>query len=50
MSLPYYDLGATTSLLEAQTLRERVAHALKLGWDAVGLAHQAAAKLTDQDK
>lgn len=31
--------------------RERVSYAIKLGWDVVGLAHQAAAKLAEaQDR
>ena len=50
MALPYYDLAIAESQLEAQTQRERVAYAIKLGWDAVGLVHQAAAKLTEQDR
>ncbi|KAL4420717.1 hypothetical protein ABPG75_010373 [Micractinium tetrahymenae] len=50
MSLPYYDLCVSTTLLEPQTQRERVSQAVKLGWDAVALVHQAAAKLTEQDR
>lgn len=50
MSLPYYDLSASSTLLDPQTQRERVSHAIKLGWDAVALVHQAAAKLTEQDR
>ena len=41
MSLPYYDLSASCTLLEPQTQRERVSHAIKLGWDAVAMVHQA---------
>lgn len=48
MSLPYHDLAVSHTLLEAQTQRERVSHAVKLGWDAVGVVHQAAARLTEQ--
>ena len=48
MALPYYDLAVSHTLLEAQTQRERVSQAIKLGWDAVALVHQAAAKLGEQ--
>jgi hypothetical protein len=48
MTLPYYDLAVSHTLLEAQTQRERVSQAIKLGWDAVALVHQAAAKLGEQ--
>lgn len=48
MSLPYYDLAVSHTLLEPQTQRERVSQAIKLGWDAVGVVHQAAAKLSEQ--
>lgn len=50
MSLPYYDLAASITQLEAETLRERVSWAVRLGWDGVGLTHQAGAKLREQDK
>lgn len=50
MPQPYYDLCVSTALLEPQTQRERVSQAIRLGWDAVALVHQAAARLTDQDK
>jgi hypothetical protein len=51
MSLPYYDLAVSHTLLEAQTQRERVSHAVRLGWDAVALVHQAGARLADpQDR
>ncbi|KAL4451365.1 hypothetical protein ABPG77_009437 [Micractinium sp. CCAP 211/92] len=50
MSQPFYDLCVSTTLLEPQTQRERVSQAIKLGWDAVALVHQAAAKLTEQDR
>lgn len=50
MSQPYYDLCVSTALLEPQTQRERVSQAIMLGWDAVALVHQAAAKLTEQDR
>ncbi|PRW21018.1 ribonuclease P complex subunit [Chlorella sorokiniana] len=51
MSLPYHDLAASNTLLEANTQRERVSYAIKLGWDVVGLAHQATAKLAEaQDR
>lgn len=48
MSLPYYDLGVSNTRLEPNTQRERVSWAVRLGWDGVGLAHQATAKLTEQ--
>lgn len=48
MSAPYWDLGASITQLEAETLRERVSWAVRLGWAGVGLAHQAAAKLKEQ--
>jgi hypothetical protein len=48
MSLPYHDLALTTGALEPQTQRERIAHAVRLGWDALALVHQAAAKLSEQ--
>ncbi|KAI7836047.1 hypothetical protein COHA_010078 [Chlorella ohadii] len=51
MSLPYHDLAVANTVLEANTQRERVSYAIKLGWDVVGLAHQAAAKLAEaQDR
>ena len=49
MALPFCDLAISHTLLEPQTQRERVSWAIKLGWDVVGLVHQAAAKLTQQD-
>ena len=39
------------ALLPLAPQRERVSHAIKLGWDVVGLVHQATAKLAEaQDR
>ena len=46
--LPFHDLAVSHAALEPQTQRERVSHAIKLGWDAVVLVHQAAARLSEQ--
>jgi hypothetical protein len=50
MSSLFYDLHVCESQLEPQTQRERVALALKLGYDGVALVHQAKATLTEQDR
>ena len=47
--MAYYDLSVSHTLLEPQTQRERVSVAIKNGWDAVGLVHQAVGpKLVEQ--
>ena len=46
----YYDLGVSDCDLEPQTQKERVAVALSLGYEWVGLVHQAAARLSPADK
>lgn len=46
----FYDLCASETLLEAQTRRERVATALKLGFGCAALVHQAGYSLTDHDR
>lgn len=50
MSHPYHDLSLAPSQLDPLSARERVAQAIRLGWDVVALAHQAAARLGDADK
>ena len=47
----FYDLHVCEGQLEPQTQRERLALALRLGWDGVALVHQArAATLGDADR
>jgi len=46
----FYDLGASEVILEAQTQKERLSMAIKLGYDCVALVHQAGPSLTDRDK
>ncbi len=46
----FYDLHVCESQLEPQTQRERVAQALRLGFDGMGLVHQAKERLLEQDR
>lgn len=46
----FYDLGLPGDDAEAFVHRERVATALRLGYDAVATAHQATDRLTDKDR
>lgn len=46
----FYDLQANEAQLEPQTMRERAATAIKLGYDGIAFCHQAGATLTDKDK
>lgn len=50
MPARFFDLHVCESQLEPQTQRERVALALRLGFDGVGLVHQARATLAEQDR
>jgi hypothetical protein len=46
----FYDLGLLGDDAEAFVHRERVATAIRLGYDAVATAHQATERLTDKDR
>lgn len=47
---PFWELCANEVQLEPQTQRERVAHAIRLGYDGVAIAHQAGPRLADKDR
>ena len=46
----FYDLSVSDTQLEPETLKERVATALSLGYDGIATPHQASNKLTNADK
>jgi hypothetical protein len=48
--MPFYDLGLQGDDADAFVHRERLAMAVRLGYDCVATSHQASERLTDKDR
>lgn len=48
--MPFHDLGLQGDDADAFVHRERLAMAIRLGYDCVATSHQATERLTDKDR